>query len=459
VSLRSCDVAVVGAGAAGLRAAIAAARAGASTTVVDGYRRPGGQYYRQRGTVDRAETMTQREGRMLIDRALRAGVTIAAGTTVWGAGGHQLELAAQKRLTTLRYQALVVATGATEVVAPFPGWTLPGVFTTGALQTLLTEHGIVPGRRVVLAGAGPLQLVVAAALVNAGIEIAGVFEAARPSRFAVRHPATVVGGLRRHGDRLVEGLNSAALLMRHRVPVRRGWGITEAIGTSEVNGARIARLDHTWEPIPGTDLVLKCDTIAVHHGLIPSNDLLHLVGAGFEYRPALGGWVPIRDESMATTVRGVYAAGDCAGIGGAAMSGVEGEIAGIAAAAYVRGSSFTPGRELTAGLAAERRFRDMYGAIFRARPGLWTMATERTIVCRCEDVPRSAVSQAIDRGATTTATVKSLTRCGMGPCQGRVCWPLIAAVVESTTGMVQAPFTRRLPLIPVPIGRLCRVDE
>lgn len=447
----SCDVAVVGAGAAGLRAAAVAARAGASTVLVDAYEHPGGQYYRQPASTPHPPSPTQVEGRRLVEEAYAAGMRARTGTSVWdaaaGPGGRvTLWLTTGDRPSTLECGALVVATGAHERVAPFPGWTLPGVYTAGAVQALHKGHGVAVGERVLFAGSGPLPLVAAAGLLGTGARVVEVLEATRLARAGARHPWATATGLWRQGDRLREGLGSALRLRRAGTPMRTGWGIVRALGDDRVEGAVVARLDGDWRPVAGTERTVSCDAIATHYGLVPATELLRLLGAGIGHRPDLGGWVPAMGPFMATSVPGVFAAGDCTGIGGAGLSVLEGELAGLGAVAYALQRQQRPGRRRLAALRRERRFQRLYGTIFALRRGLAELATAETVVCRCEEVTRASVGAAIAAGARTASSIKAVTRCGMGPCQGRICLPAISQL----TAAAGPPPEARAPLVPVP---------
>ncbi|HVQ97088.1 MAG TPA: FAD-dependent oxidoreductase [Mycobacteriales bacterium] len=475
----ACDVAVIGAGAAGLRAAAAAARAGAATVLIDSSERAGGQYFRQPAAPGRARSAVQASGHRLIEAALAAGVEFRPGTSVWDATvrdpsgwdatvrdstgwdptgldltAGELQLAAGGRLGSLGFRALVVATGAYERVAAFPGWTLSGVYTAGAVQTLLKEHGVLAGQRVLFAGSGPLQVVVAAELSRRGVAVAGVLEATRLLSEGARRPWRSGSGLWRQGGRIREGALGVARLRRARVPVRTGWGIVRATGAGQVDGAVVARLDRQWRPIAGSARTIRCDTIATGYSLVPAIDVLRLIGAELAHRPDLGGWVPRCGGSPRTSVPGVFAAGDCTGIGGVGMSLLEGDLAGTAAADHALGRRRRPTARQRAGYGRERRFQRLYGALFAARPGLTDLAGPRTVICRCEEVCRDEVDAAIAAGASTAPLVKSITRCGMGPCQGRVCLPIVEQLVTAATGRPPAPRTARAPLTPVDFAAL-----
>jgi thioredoxin reductase/bacterioferritin-associated ferredoxin len=384
-------------------------------------------------------------------------------TTVWGAfEGNQLALYGPTSPPNLQAQAIILATGAYERVAAFPGWTLPGVMTTGAVQTLLKEQRILPGRRVVLAGTGPLQLVVAAELVRAGAQVLAVLEGARVLREALHRPITYGRALLGQWARLSEGLKDDFALRRAGVPFQTGWGVVAAHGQDEIAEVTIAQLDEEWRPIPGTSRRLACDTLCYSYGFVPATELAQLLGVRCEWRPEAGGFVPLRDENMETSIPGVFAAGDGAGVGGGPLALIEGRIAGLAAAS--RSSS---GENTTAilddierhkpALRRERRFQQLYAGLFTPGPGLDELAGPDTVICRCEEVTRSEIGEAARAGADTLDAVKALTRCGMGNCQGRVCGPLVAALIAQETGRQLADigqFRARPPIFPVPLSAL-----
>ncbi|MCL4488277.1 MAG: NAD(P)/FAD-dependent oxidoreductase [Chloroflexi bacterium] len=456
--MNQAQIVVVGAGPGGLNAALAAAQAGAQVTLVDSNVQPGGQYFRQPASeLHHAPTAHQRQGQALWEKVLRAGVQFLSETVVWGAfEGNLLKLHGPRAPASLRAQVIILSTGAYERVAAFPGWTLPGVMTAGAAQTLLKTQRILPGKRILLAGTGPLQFVLAAELSRAGADVAMVLEGNR----IVRRGLGQIGLFWRQWARLREGLESGLVLAQHRVPYRIGWGIIAAEGDARVEQATVARLDEDWRPIAGTELKLACDTICLGYGFIPFNTLSSLLGAEQEWRPELGGQVPLRDATMQTSVHGVYAVGDGAGVGGAPLAMLEGEIAGLAAAAQVgasRASAEQAERRLAPRLERERRFQRAYAALFSPGAGLYELGRDDTVVCRCEEITQGQVRRALELGADSATEVKSVTRVGMGNCQGRMCHPILANLMARETGLPVAEvgaFRPRPPVFPVPIGSL-----
>jgi NADPH-dependent 2,4-dienoyl-CoA reductase/sulfur reductase-like enzyme len=464
------EVVVVGAGPAGLSAALAAAQAGAQVILIDNNQQPGGQYYRQPAAEFRALQPRghQRAGNRLWEKVANAGVRLLTEVVVWGAfEGNQLALYGPQAPSNIQAQALILATGAYERVAAFPGWTLPGVMTTGAAQTLLKGQRILPKGRVVLAGTGPLQLVVAAELVRAGADLIAVMDGSSLLHKALRRP--LANGLALWGQwsRLAEGLNSWLALRRAGVPFYMGWGVVAAHGEEEVTGVTVAQLDDEWRPVPETSKTLNCDTLCCSYGFVPATELSRILGARHEWRSDRGGFVPIRDEHMQTNVPGVYAVGDSAGIGGGSLALVEGRIAGLAAAAQVKAGHSNLGkpalihrddrRRPKLGLARERRFQRLYSELFTPGPGLDELAQPDTIICRCEGVTQAQIRGAVLQGADRLDSIKTLTRCGMGNCQGRVCGSLVAALVAREVGQtveMVGQFRARPPVFPVPLSAL-----
>lgn len=456
---RDVEIAVVGAGPGGLSAALAAARLGAQVTVLDAYPEPGGQYYHQPPEWQREQaTRRQKHGWELWQHTLSAGVEILSERLVWNINAQQqLSLTGPDGIEQLHAEALILATGAYERPAVFPGWTLPGVITAGAAQTLL-YHRVRPGRRVLIAGTGPLQLVTAAHLIKAGIDVVGVLEGSNVVGKSLEHTVRNAGAIWGQWERLGEGTGSLIQLLRHGSVYRTGWGIIAAHGRDQVEGATIARLDADWRPIPGTEQKVACDTICVGYGLVPFNGLAKLAGAEQEWRADLGGETPKRDPWFQTTIRGIFAVGDGAGIGGYHMAMLEGRTAGCAAARQlgheIEKAAFEI-RALQPALRKEAAFQRLYADLFTPGPGIFELAQADTPICRCEGVTQGQLDDTIRAGAGNVTEVKNLTRCGMGECQGRMCGQHVTQTLARMTGKTVeliGGYSARPPLFSLPIG-------
>ncbi|MFG2682497.1 FAD-dependent oxidoreductase [Streptomyces sp. NPDC048392] len=446
------DLAVVGAGPAGLAAALAAAARGVRVTLVDAADRPGGQFYRQPAAELNARRPQALHHRWRTWKRLRDGlaagrVRVLTGHHVWfvealddGFTVHALLGPAQDRQATVHARAVLLATGGYEHVLPFPGWTLPGVVTAGGAQAMLKGGLVVPGRTAVVAGTGPLLLPVATGLAAAGTRVAALVESADPKQVA-RHARALAG-------KLPEGAGHAARLLRHRVRPLTRHTVVRAHGDDRLTGVTVAALDVDGRVRRGTGRYLPCDTLAVGHGMLPHTDLADGLGC----RPA-GPTVAV-DAEQRTSVPGVWAAGEATGIGGAALALAEGHLAGHSIAARLRGTE--PDPESWAPAARTRRtLRTTAGALASAfaPPAHWSdLVGDDTVVCRCEEVTAGTVREAVDGlGAGDVRTVKLLTRAGMGWCQGRMC----AAAVAGLAGCAPAPSRRPLAR-PVPLGVLAQ---
>ena len=456
---KELDLVVVGSGPGGLSAALEAAEAGVQVTLLDAYPVPGGQYYRQPPErLVSQSTPHQRQGQSLWRKVQAAGVKIDSDTLVWNASPDKsLVYSNAQGSGRVKARAIILASGAYERPVAFPGWTLPGVLMTGGAQALLYQH-ILPGKRVLLAGTGPLQIVVAKKLLDSGAEVVAVLEGAQLLARGVRHTAALWG----QWERLSEGASGMAAMLSKGVPYRLGWGILAAQGAKEVEGATIARLDQDWRPIPGTEKEIACDTICIEYGFVPFNALSKIIGARQIWRPELGGEVPERDAATQTSIPGVYAVGDGAGIGGVRMSLIEGRVAGRAAALLLgcaKGSIQAFLREIRPQMRREQAFQRMYTDLFTPGPGAFELAREDTLVCRCEGVTLEKIRQAVKMGAKSISEVKSITRTGMGECQGRICGPIIMHLVSKFSGTPLAEvgtYSARPPIFPLPLEILSR---
>ncbi len=470
--IASYELAVIGAGPAGMEAALAAAAAGVETAVIDGHPAPGGQVYMPlpAGFEASRPAGEETEGERLSRRLDAAPLARLWNAAVWGifpdesGSGWSIALAGAEVPRRIHARLLILATGAYDTPVAFPGWTLPGVLTCGAALTLLKNQRIAPFRRVLVSGTGPLVLSAAAHLSAAGVAVAGVCEANRFSRRALRHAPTLL----RESRRLGEGAGYLSRLLLAGTPYRTGWSVVEASGEGRVEKAVIARLDAAGAPLPGSERNVEVDGVIAGYGLTPNRGLAQMVGCRLEYLPQKGGWAPWRGENLQTSLPGVYCAGDCAGIAGAENSRLEGQIAGTAAARELgkitaqQAEDFS--RRVRPAWAQQQRFARALAELYPLPPGLVSLLQEDTPLCRCEEVTLGAVKQAVAAGAQTLGEVKMLTRAGMGNCQGRMCERPVTAVLLRELGAGAAPETTgsysvRPPLHPVPIGSLLEDED
>lgn len=318
--MRATQVAVAGGGPAGMCAAIEAARLGAKVVLIDDGLRLGGQLVKQTHKFFGSRNHHCGTRGVDIARIFEAelaglGVEVLRSTSVVGAyGNHILGLASADRLTKLRYERLVVATGATENGVLFGNNDLPGVYGAGAVQTLMNVYGVRPGRRVLMIGSGNIGLIVAYQLLQADVQVAAVVEL-----------LPRIGGYHVH----------AAKIARMGIPVLTSHSVRRATGRQRVESAVVCRVDGRFRPMPSTDKLLRVDTICVSVGLTPLTELLWQVGCRMAYVAELGGNVAWHDDCMETSVPGVYVAGDASGIEEASTAMLEGRIAGASAARSV----------------------------------------------------------------------------------------------------------------------------
>ena len=384
---RRADVVVVGAGPAGIAAAVRAAERGRRVLVLDDNADAGGQIWR--AERKRAKPVSE-AAPWFAHLASSVGVELVCGARVVDRAGDGLLVELRGNVERVCFERLILATGARERFLPFPGWTLPNVVGAGGLQAMVKGGLPIEGKRVVVAGSGPLLLAVAAYLRRRGAHIAFIAEQTHWSRlvgFAAR--------VARSGARLRQALALGGTLAG--VPfLANAWPVA-AEGTSALEGVVLQT--------PRGCRRLACDYLACGFGLLPNLEVAMLLGCAVR-----DGAVAV-DERQRTTIDGVFAAGEATGIGGLELSLVEGEIAGYVAAGCEREA-----QRLYAQRAQARGFARALAHAFELRDELRELAEAQTIVCRCEDVTYERLAR-----HSTWRSAKLHTRCGMGACQGRIC--------------------------------------
>ena len=448
------DVAIVGAGPAGLAAAIQSAELGLSVALFDEQAAPGGQIYR--GIEQASPRLMQvlgadyARGGVLVARFRACGASYFPQSTV-SYVGNDLELGVVRGSTLESHEcgALVIATGALERPFPISGWTLPGVVAAGGAQALLKGAGLVPEGRLAIAGTGPLAYLMAAQLLEAGVGELTFLDTAHAAnrRAAAAH---AIGALRR-ADYLLKGLQ---LLRRTRSGARVVSGVlkVEAAGAGRVEAVRYATSRESAE--------IRTDALLLHHGVVPNTQLTRALGLEHEWSEDGCGFRPVLDPWLRSSRRNVFVAGDTGGISGAEAAEHTGRLAALQAAADLgrlgearRDRMARASLLRLAGLAPLRRFLDR---LYRPQPS-HRVPTGDTIVCRCEDVTADEVRAAIEHGAHGPNQLKFFTRCGMGPCQGRYCGLTVSEMYAQAAGRSVADvgyFRVRLPVKPLALGTL-----
>lgn len=407
------DVLIVGGGPAGMSAAVAASRVGGvDIMVVDDNPRLGGQIWR----TELGKTKST-EASQLLAALEQEKITVANNVSVFANDGNSLLAETPYGTVQIEYKKLIIATGARERFLPFPGWTLPSVFGAAGLQALVKGGLDVADRRIVVAGTGPLLLVVAEYLASKGARLVAICEQTsnrKLDRFAL--------ALWRRPSKIAQGISLRGKL--RGIPYYKNSWVSAALGTSQVNSVTIERFDKTE--------VIACDMLACGFHLVPNIELAQLLGCEID-----DGFVAV-DDHQQTSLPDVYCAGEPTGIGGIDAALIEGKIAGFAATRQMDHlASLLRLRKKTAAFA-----QDLNKA-FELRAELKDLAASSTIVCRCEDVQYGKLTEYDD-----FRMAKLQTRCGMGACQGRIC----GSAVEFLFGWKDRSV--RPPIIPVKMENL-----
>jgi thioredoxin reductase len=334
--------------------------------------------------------------------------------------------------TTVEVRVVVLATGSAELVLPFPGWDLPGVTTAGTARALLQSQGVTVGRRVLVGGSGPSLLPVAAGLAEAGVEVMAVLEATH----APDGRDGAAGLAAFPGDQEANGY--AAVLARFQVPVRTGSAVIACAGTDRVERAVITRLDQDWRPVPGSQREEAVDAVHVSFGFSPALALPRALGCADVQHAARPTAAVACDGDMATSVAGVFAAGEVTGAGGAEVAELEGSLAGTSAARYLGrldSSAYAEHTRAQRGRLEEaRRLTGRLDEACPMRSGWLGWPDAGTVVCRCEEIRWAEISAAMAGGAVNVRAVQEVTGCGLGYCQGRVCGPALQYAVSAASG-------------------------
>lgn len=453
------DVLVIGAGPAGLNAASAAAECGLDVILLDEQESPGGQIYRSVSSPNAKKYFLQSEdlsdGLDHLKRFYSSGAKYLPKTTVWFAEPGRVICSREGNSQEIKTQILIVATGAMERPVPFEGWTLPGVMGAGAADILYKSAGVVPDGPVVLAGNGPLIPLVGSHLVALGVEIAAVLDTSPFSNTITS--LTKMPAALSDIPFLLKGVNMLKKLMTSGVPMYHGVGSVKAFGNNHVEGVSFT----SWN---GKDHALPASTLLFHEGVIPRIHMSRMLKLKHAWNNVQRYWHPVCDLYGKSSRENIYVVGDGSSVHGVGASALKGELAGIDAARALKVISKSEAEDKAVLVKAKlkknlapRGFVDKY---FAPHPDIYKVADD-VLVCRCEGVKASDIRQAVAEGYHEVNEIKLRTRCGMGPCQGRMCGPAlaeIAALELDTQPDAMGLLNIRPPIRPVKVFELCKYN-
>ncbi len=457
--MQTCDLVVIGAGPAGMAAARIAAERGLSVVLLDEQARAGGQIYRD---VDRVPPARARilgkdytDGARLTAGLEHSRITHIGSAVVWSIeDGDQVLYTVDGRAASVTGKRILLATGALERPMPMPGWTLPGVMTAGAGQILLKQSGVV-SKRAVLVGCGPLLYLIAAQMVRAGIPPLAMVETQTRADFlrSLRH----IGGALRGWRYLLKGLK--LLRETRRAGVMR-YTAADGISISGKEAAEAVRFTSG-----GKAHEIECDTVYLHHGVVPNTQAARSIGVDHLWDAQQSCFAPRLDSWGRTSIETVYIAGDSAGIGGATVAALAGELAALRICVDLDAISQTDCDVTTAPVRAalrhETAVRPFLDTCYPPLPEA-LRPDDATIICRCEEVTAGAIRQFATLGCLGPNQAKAFGRAGMGPCQGRYCGLTVTKLLadaHATSPDQTGYFRIRSPIKPVTLGELAAMDD
>ena len=453
------DIIVIGSGPAGMAAAQTAAKHGAKTLVIDEQTAPGGQIFRaieknakyQRPELGKAYSDGLRQARAFRD----SGVEYANNATVWQLSEkREVGYSSNGSARLVSADQVIVAGGAQERPVPVSGWTLPGVMTVGAAQILLKESSI-GIENAVFAGTGPLLYLVAQQYIAAGIPIKAILDLTPQENY--RHSLAHLPGALMAFSKLLEGWQWK------RAIEQAGTLSIDNISDLKIGGAQSAT--HVEYCRNGSWQQLECEHVLLHQGVVPNVNISLAAGCDSYWDETQLCWNIVVDERRQSSIPGIFVAGDGAFIGGAIIAEQSGHIAALAALMQLKKISETQRDSLARPhqkiLADDMRIRPFLNALFKPSKNFRIPGYEDTIVCRCEEVTAGQVREVVDLGCPGPNQMKSFSRCGMGPCQGRFCGLTVSELIADKTGKPVADigyYRLRPPIKPLSLGELANLN-
>ncbi|MER8512919.1 NAD(P)/FAD-dependent oxidoreductase [Mesorhizobium sp. M1060] len=460
---RTCQFAVIGGGPAGLAAATLAAALGIDTVLLDEQPTPGGQAYRNIEAVSRGSTgllkilgKHYRHGSALVEAFRQSGARYEPSSSVWQVTQNgKIGVSQSGQAYLLQAERVLIATGAVERPVPVPGWTLPGVMTAGAVQTLMKAAGIVPDEDTVLAGSGPLIYLVALQLIAAGAPLRAILQTQRPTSWfsKIRLLSQVRAGA---GD-MLDGLKWIRAIKSSGVSV---------FHASDIRAEGQHRLEAVIFQSRGRRHRMDASALLLHEGVIPNIQLTASLRCAHRWDEAQVAWAPVLDQWGTTSHESIAVAGDGAGTRGAKAAPHSGRLAALETAFRLGRLSMKERDRLATSekqvLARQVGLRSLLDHLYSPSEAIRTPA-DADIVCRCEEVSAGEIRQLIDgQGFVELNQLKSQSRCGMGQCQGRMCGQTIARILAERRGLSMKDagyFRLRIPVKPLPLEQLAHLQN
>lgn len=453
------DLIVIGAGPAGLAAALEAVQYDLSVVVLDDQAGPGGQIFR---AIERIPAVDRRlmekaylRGKVLAERFRDSTAEYLPGASVWQLEPDRIvSCSVNGSSRQIKGKTILIATGAMERPVPIPGWTLPGVMGAAAADVILKSSNMVPAGRIVLAGSGPFLYLVAGRLAAAGSNIEAILDTMPRANYldAIPYLPRALFAW----ESLLKGLVMFWKVWRFKIPVYRNAKEIQARGRDHVESVLVESGGRLRE--------IQIDGLLLHEGVIPNTQLTRQIECEHEWDPIQYYWKPVTDAWGFCRVEGVAVAGDTAGIGGAEAAEMAGSLVALEAARRAGAISKTardlaakPFQKSRARVLSVRPFLDhLYRPVSYVR-----VPRDDTIVCRCEEITAGQIRDAVTRGGVGPNQIKSQTRCGMGPCQGRMCGTVLSEIIADSL-KIRMPevgyYTVRAPIKPVPLGEVAEME-
>ncbi len=453
------DIAVLGAGPAGIAAAIQASQQQCEVLLIDEQPQAGGQIWRAKSdsiisAPATPESINADESRQVL---ATSGITHSCNSRVWHFEKQAndiwiLYLVTNGQSSQIQCRALILATGAYERVFPVPGWTLPGVLGLAGATSMFKEYQTLHGSHTLVCGTGPLVFYVASEILRLGGSISAVVTLNSRLDWLQALP-----GMLGRPALLRRGFAWMLELKRRGVPVHWAHAVHSISGSSAVENVNIIPVDRTWAWRREVKLnSIATDSVCMGQGLLPSIEAARLAGVATRYDASLGGWIPDVETDTSTSVSGLYVCGDGAGILGVDVAQIQGKIAGLTASNFVKQQEPEKPSSLMKFLlykfAKLKNFGLAMTRLSIPRDGQLKIISPETIICRCEDVTYAELQSLLQRGATTATALKSESRAGMGPCGGKFCMEMVLRLTAKELGQPISelkPPSVRPPLRPV----------